>query len=71
MIAKFIRGRALKLIWHREPDFLIGPSKDDPYMMRWWWLPRNRFLNVYVHVVRHDDDDRALHDHPWPSLSLC
>jgi hypothetical protein len=22
-----------------------------------------------LHRFRHDDDDRALHDHPWPSIS--
>jgi len=53
----------------RPPDFVIGPP-DDPYMRRWWLLPRNRVLNVYLHHVRHDDDDRALHDHPWASLSI-
>ena len=54
----------------RKPDFLIGPSADNPYMRRWWLIPRNRLFNVYLHHVLHDDDDRALHDHPWPSLSL-
>ena len=70
-------GRALALaIWKlvppkREPDFLIGPSEDDPYMRRWWIIPRNRLFNIYLHHMRHDDDDRAPHDHPWWSLSLC
>lgn len=53
----------------REPDFKIGPA-DDPYMLRWWLVPRNDAFNVYYHVFLHDDDDRALHDHPWPSLSI-
>lgn len=53
----------------RAPDFLIGPE-GNPYMRRWWLLPRNRMFNVYLHHILHDDDDRALHDHPWPSLSL-
>jgi hypothetical protein len=53
----------------REPDFVIGP-KEDPYMFRWWVIPRNRLFNIYLHCVRHDDDDRALHDHPWGSVSL-
>jgi hypothetical protein len=55
----------------REPDFVIGPSKDDPYMERWWVIPRNKVFNIYRHEMLHDDDDRALHDHPWWSLSLC
>lgn len=55
----------------REPDFLIGPTKADPYMRRWWIIPRNKWFNIYLHHMRHDDDDRAPHDHPWWSLSLC
>jgi hypothetical protein len=54
----------------RDPDLLIGPDKADPYMRRWWVIPRNRYLNIYLHNILHDDDDRALHDHPWASLSL-
>lgn len=55
----------------REPDVLIGPTKEDPYMRRWWVIPRNKHFNVYLHHMRHDDDDRAAHDHPWWSISLC
>lgn len=53
----------------REPDFAIGPP-DDPYMLRWWLIPRNDAFNVYYHRIMHDDDDRAMHDHPWPSFSI-
>jgi hypothetical protein len=55
----------------RKPDFLIGPNSADPYMERWWIIPRNKYLNIYLHHMRHDDDDRAPHDHPWWSISLC
>jgi hypothetical protein len=48
----------------RPPDFIIGP-KDDPYLRRWFLVPRNSVCNIYLHEIRHDDDDRALHDHPW------
>lgn len=54
---------------NREPDFVIGP-KVDPYMLRWWLVPRNDVFNIYYHMILHDDDDRALHDHPWPSFSI-
>lgn len=70
MLKRFLMNRALKLMERRPPDFVVGPSPDDPYMLRWWWIPRNRWLNVYVHAFLHDDDDRALHDHPWHSVSL-
>lgn len=53
----------------REPDFYVG-GKEDPYLLRWWIIPRNRFFNVYLHKFLRDDEDRALHDHPWPSLTL-
>lgn len=53
----------------REPDFIIG-DKSRPYMLRWWLIPRNPWFNVYLHKIMRDDDDRALHDHPWASLSV-
>ncbi len=53
----------------RRPDFVIGPAAD-PYMLRWWLIPRNRFFNVYLHKFLRSDDDRALHDHPWPSIGM-
>jgi hypothetical protein len=50
----------------RPCDFDIGPG----YMHRWWAIPRNPFANVYLHRILRSDDDRALHDHPWPSTSV-
>ncbi len=55
--------------FRREPDFIIGPP-DTPYMLRWYLLRRNRWFNVYLHRFIRSDDDRALHDHPWPSVSI-
>lgn len=52
----------------RKPDLCVG-GEDNPYMRRWYALPRNRFFNVYIHQFMRDDEDRALHDHPWWSLS--
>lgn len=57
-----------KLAASRPPDFVIG-GKDNPYMRRWWVIPRNRFFNVYLHQFLRSDDDRALHDHPWINCS--
>lgn len=66
---RIARWLASRLPPGRPPDFVIGdPSA--PYMLRWWLIPRNRLFNVYLHRVLRDDDDRALHDHPWPSVSL-
>lgn len=55
-----------EIMMAREPDFIIG----DNYLRRWWVIPRNQFCNVYLHEIRKSDDDRALHDHPWPYRSL-
>jgi hypothetical protein len=52
----------------RAPDFIIG-REDDPYLLRWYVIPRNRVFNIYLHELRRSDDDRALHDHPWMNVS--
>lgn len=51
-----------------EPDIKIGPE-GNPYMLRWYVIPRNRFLNIYLHRFLQDDLDRAPHDHPWVNLT--
>jgi len=48
----------------RKPDKIIG-SVDDPYLLRWYIIPRNNYFNIYLHKFLKSDDDRALHDHPW------
>lgn len=55
---------------NREPDFNIGPDEDSVYMQRWYIIPRNSEFNIYYHRILRSDDDRALHDHPWPSISI-
>lgn len=54
----------------RVPDFIIGDDPDAPYMERWWIIPRNASCNIYLHRILRDDDDRALHDHPWTNSSF-
>ena len=39
-------------------------------MVRWYVIPRNPLVNIYVHKFLRSDDDRALHDHPWWFVSL-
>ena len=53
----------------RRPDFQIGPL-GDPYLQRWYIIPRNRVFCVYLHRMLHDDDGRALHDHPGANVSV-
>lgn len=53
-------------LFKREPDFIIGEN----YMSRWWIIPRNKYFNIYLHKITGNDEDRALHDHPWHSVSF-
>jgi hypothetical protein len=69
LAGRIMSGLAKRTALSRPADFIIGGA-DNPYMYRWWLIPRNRWLNAYLHRVVRDDDDRALHDHPWCSLSL-
>lgn len=51
---------------------MIKPSKviGRGYLYMWHLIPRNRFFNIYLHKFGKSDDDRALHDHPWWSVSI-
>lgn len=53
----------------READFFIG-GKEDPYLIRWWVIPRNKWFNIYLHKIVKSDRDEALHDHPWINCSI-
>ena len=56
-------------VTQRPADFVIGGA-DRPYLIRWYVIPRNPIFNIYLHRFLRSDDDRALHDHPWTSLSI-
>ncbi|MGK9451949.1 hypothetical protein ACSSZE_11960 [Acidithiobacillus caldus] len=58
-----------RVIHSRPPDQVIG-GLDNPYLLRWHLIPKNRFCNLYLHVFLRSDDDRALHDHPWWNCSI-
>jgi hypothetical protein len=59
---------AAGLMAQRAPDFVIGDPAN-PYLRRWWVIPRNDQCNVYLHEILRGDDDRAGHDHPWLNSS--
>ena len=63
--ARWVIGKAAK----RPPNAIIG-GPENPYLLRWWLIPRNRWFNVYLHQFKRSDDDRALHDHPWINASI-
>ncbi|MFU8817192.1 MAG: hypothetical protein ACNA7W_17735 [Pseudomonadales bacterium] len=50
----------------RPPNRIIGSR----YMKRWYLIPRNRWLNVYLHRFDGPDEGAHLHDHPWWNLSI-
>lgn len=52
-----------------EPHHKIG-AEGNWYMLRWFLIPSNRWINLYLHKFLRDDDDRALHDHPWWFVSF-
>lgn len=64
MISQLLERWAVRKMVSRAPDLTIGDEKN-PYLRRWWIIPRNRLFNVYLHEILRSDDDRALHDHPW------
>jgi hypothetical protein len=57
------------VLMSRDPDQEIGP-KEAPYMHRWVLWRKERLGGLYLHLFLEDDDDRALHDHPYSSLSI-
>lgn len=65
----WLASRLLSVSERRAPDVIIG-GVADPYLRRWFLIPRNRFFNIYLHQFMRSDDDRALHDHPWWNLSI-
>lgn len=68
-IAAAIFNRLRPVSERRPPDIIIG-GQDDPYLRRWYVIPRNRWFNIYLHHFLRSDDDRALHDHPWVNCSV-
>lgn len=55
--------------WPSLKPFNIGGDAD-PYLQRWFILPRNKWFCIYLHRMLRDDDDRALHDHPGSNISI-
>ena len=60
-----LRRNPLRKKLMRKPDLYLKG-----YLRRWWLIPRNKYFNIYLHCFEGSDDDRALHDHPWWSLSF-
>ena len=62
-------ARWLPRLLSGQPHQVIG-GLDGPYLRRWYLIPKNRHVNIYLHHFARSDDDRALHDHPWSFASI-
>lgn len=60
----------------RKPYRHLRHADGRPYMDRFWLFrigPQSGeypWLGARVHHILSSDDDRAMHDHPWPFLSI-
>ena len=64
-----LRRWALLTMITTKPNVEIGGAAD-PYLRRWFVIPRNPLFNIYLHQICRSDDDRAHHDHPWVNCSI-
>lgn len=69
LLRKLLQDHARTTMRPRDVRIPADPAIP-PYMLRWWRIPKNPFFNIYYHIVRRSDEDRALHDHPWWSFSI-
>jgi hypothetical protein len=73
-LPEWIRKRFANWAWRvvssRESDFDLIGDDGRPYLLRWYIIPPNPVLSVYVHCFAGPDFGRHLHDHRSGSLSL-
>jgi hypothetical protein len=59
--------------WHillsGRPHEIIGDDPTDPYLLRWFLVPRNPLINVYLHRFCQSDPS-VPHYHPWYFVSI-
>ncbi len=68
-IRQRLADRLIAAFTRRPADFVIG-LRADPYLQRWWVIPRNPLVNLYLHRILRSDDPRALHDHSYFNVSI-
>lgn len=69
-LARLLLPPMRRLAARRRPDFQVIREDEVVYLRRWWILPRNRVMNLYLHNMI-GDDDAVVHDHPYWSLGLA
>lgn len=52
-----------------RPHQIIGDDPAEPYLLRYFLIPRNPVLNIYRHRFCRSDPS-APHDHPWHFASI-
>ena len=52
-----------------RPHQVIGDDPAEPYLLRWFLIPRNPVVNIYRHRFCRSDPS-VPHDHPWHFASL-
>lgn len=62
-IRKRLLAHVLKRFEDRGPDLVIG-DPENPYLLRQYVFKTN-FFAFYYHIILRDDQDFALHDHPY------
>lgn len=79
-VIRFLKSR-LWILLNEPPDEIIGPGVRSrkreghvpvpkAFLKRWFVIRKNHVCNIYFHQFIRDDEDRALHDHPWFNLSI-
>lgn len=56
-------------MFRRKADYIIIHDTE-PYVYRWYLIPRNQWFNIYLHRIVRSDHERALHDHPSWNISI-
>jgi hypothetical protein len=66
---KFTLLRWAKRFLSGQPHLVLA-TDEVVYLRRWYLLPRNPFVNLYLHNIVSSDPADAYHDHPWHSVSI-
>lgn len=68
---RFLKAQWLWLVtlFSGSPHVYIG-GKENPYLKRWYLIPKNPLFGLFLHKFERDDDDRALHSHPWRFITI-
>jgi hypothetical protein len=62
MLSRPVAGGWLAILLRGGPYQVIGPV-GRPYLLRWFLVPHNKILNVYLQTFTSSDDPEAFHDH--------